>query len=105
MGATTPDCATAGSAATRESVTALLTWRAPRRGGRLRDVVPGWTLDEAELRARLRDLAAGGLVVEAEDERSFGHLLEERRAFGGGAEAVGHSQESETVGQGAEDGR
>ncbi|MCA1713143.1 MAG: helicase C-terminal domain-containing protein, partial [Actinobacteria bacterium] len=37
-----------GQAATRESVTALLAWRAPRRGGRLRDQVPAWTLDEAE---------------------------------------------------------
>ena len=38
-----------GQAATRESLTALLSWRAPRRGGRLRDLVPSWTLDEAEL--------------------------------------------------------
>jgi hypothetical protein len=39
----------AGAAATRESLTALLSWRAPRRGGRRRDAVPGWTLDEAEV--------------------------------------------------------
>jgi Helicase conserved C-terminal domain/WYL domain len=38
----------AGRAATRDSVVALLVWRAPRRGGRLRDALLGWTLDEAE---------------------------------------------------------
>ena len=37
-----------GNAPTRESVAALLTWRAPRRGGRLRDRLTGWVLDEAE---------------------------------------------------------
>ena len=37
-----------GKAPTRESVAALLTWRAPRRGGRLRDLLTGWTLEEAE---------------------------------------------------------
>jgi hypothetical protein len=37
-----------GTAATPESVTALLRWRAPRRGGRLRESLPRWTLEEAE---------------------------------------------------------
>lgn len=30
-----------------DDVVALLGWRAPRRGGRLRDTLPRWTLDEA----------------------------------------------------------
>jgi hypothetical protein len=38
----------AGSAATADSVTALLRWRAPRRGGRMRESLPTWTLEEAE---------------------------------------------------------
>jgi hypothetical protein len=37
-----------GIAATPESVAALLRWRAPRRGGRLRESLPRWTLEEAE---------------------------------------------------------
>jgi hypothetical protein len=37
-----------GTAATAESVTDLLRWRAPRRGGRLRESLPRWTLEEAE---------------------------------------------------------
>jgi hypothetical protein len=37
-----------GTAASRDSLTARLVWDAPRRGGRLRDLVHGWTLDEAE---------------------------------------------------------
>lgn len=37
----------AGRAATPESLTALLGWRAPRRGGRLREALPLWTLEEA----------------------------------------------------------
>ena len=37
-----------GSAATATSVTALLRWRAPRRGGRMRELLPTWTLEEAE---------------------------------------------------------
>ena len=39
----------AGLAPTRQSLVDLLVWRAPRRGGRLRDLVLGWTLAEAEL--------------------------------------------------------
>jgi hypothetical protein len=34
----------AGTAASRDSLTARLVWDAPRRGGRLRDLVHGWTL-------------------------------------------------------------
>ncbi|MDT7536690.1 MAG: hypothetical protein QOI82_275 [Actinomycetota bacterium] len=37
-----------GMAAPAESVAALLRWRAPRRGGRLRESLPQWTLEEAE---------------------------------------------------------
>ncbi|MDP9498032.1 MAG: helicase-associated domain-containing protein [Actinomycetota bacterium] len=37
-----------GSAPTRDSALHLLLWRAPRRGGRLRDLVLGQVLDEAE---------------------------------------------------------
>ncbi len=36
-------------APTRESLLATVVWHAPRRGGRLRDLVLGWLLDEAEL--------------------------------------------------------
>ncbi|MCU1692971.1 MAG: hypothetical protein JWM64_2062, partial [Frankiales bacterium] len=36
-------------APTRESLLAALVWRAPRRGGRLRDLVLGWMLEEAEV--------------------------------------------------------
>jgi hypothetical protein len=36
-----------GTAATDDAVVALLSWRAPRRGGRLRDTLPRWTLTEA----------------------------------------------------------
>ncbi|AYY11557.1 WYL domain-containing protein [Actinobacteria bacterium YIM 96077] len=38
-----------GSAPTRDGVTAAVRWRRPRRGGRLRDDLVGWTLREAEL--------------------------------------------------------
>ena len=38
----------AGSAVSPDSVTAELSWRAPRRGGRLRELVAGWVLTEAE---------------------------------------------------------
>lgn len=38
----------AGTAASAESVEDLLRWRRPRRGGRLRDRLVGWTLGEAE---------------------------------------------------------
>jgi len=35
-----------GTAVTEQAVIAVLTWRAPRRGGRLRDVLPSWVLGE-----------------------------------------------------------
>ena len=37
-----------GQTATRASMAARLAWRAPRRGGRLRDQLTGWVLEEAE---------------------------------------------------------
>jgi hypothetical protein len=69
--------APSGHAVTRESLSAVLTWRAPRRGGRLRDVVPGWTLDEAEV---LGVTGRGGLASYArpllrEDDRGAAKLL------------------------------
>ena len=50
--------APAGHAVTPASVSLLLVWSAPRRGGRLRDVVHRWTLSEAE---RLGLTGRGGL--------------------------------------------
>jgi hypothetical protein len=38
-----------GTSVARTSAAALLVWAAPRRGGRLRDLVHRWTFDEAEL--------------------------------------------------------
>jgi hypothetical protein len=37
----------AGTAVKDETVIAVLAWKAPRRGGRLRDALPGWILAEA----------------------------------------------------------
>jgi hypothetical protein len=37
-----------GTAVSAASLSALLRWRAPRRGGRLRESLPQWTLEEAE---------------------------------------------------------
>ncbi|MBC7373651.1 MAG: helicase-associated domain-containing protein, partial [Frankiales bacterium] len=37
-----------GAAVSRTSVSEMLVWSAPRRGGRLRDLVHRWTLEEAE---------------------------------------------------------
>jgi hypothetical protein len=54
-----------GHAATAESVTGLLRWRAPRRGGRLRESLPTWALEEAET---LGLTGRGGLS-------SYGRLL------------------------------
>ena len=48
-----------GHAVTADSAAALLVWSAPRRGGRLRDVVHRWTLQEAE---RLGVTGRGGLA-------------------------------------------
>jgi hypothetical protein len=39
----------AGQAPTAESINELLRWLWPRRGGRLRDDLAGWTIEEAEL--------------------------------------------------------
>jgi Helicase conserved C-terminal domain/WYL domain len=41
--------ATAGEAPTAESINESLRWSWPRRGGRLRDELTGWTIEEAEL--------------------------------------------------------
>jgi hypothetical protein len=54
-----------GSAVTEQAVVAVLAWRAPRRGGRLRDVLPSWVLGEA---AALGLTGRGGLA-------SFARLL------------------------------
>ena len=64
--------APAGRAVTPASVGALLVWSAPRRGGRLRDLVHRWTLGEAE---RLGLTGRGGLskaarALLAGDERA-----------------------------------
>lgn len=72
-----------GSAPTRESATRLLVWRAPRRGGRLRDLVIDLALREAEL---LGVTGRGGLssyarsVLGCDDRgaaRGLGDLLPE----------------------------
>ena len=77
------DAAT-GTAATRESLAALLRWQAPRRGGRLRDRLPGWVLDEAEalgltgrgaLSSYARELLGGG--APAAVAKALGALLPE----------------------------
>ncbi|MBK5306085.1 MAG: helicase C-terminal domain-containing protein [Frankiaceae bacterium] len=70
-----------GTAATADSVVALLRWRAPRRGGRLRESLPRWTLEEAEtlgltgrgaLSSYARDLLTG---TDREAARALGALL------------------------------
>jgi hypothetical protein len=66
-----------GTAATRDSVTARLVWAAPRRGGRLRDLVHRWSLAEAE---SLGLTGRGGLsgparALLAGDERGAARLL------------------------------
>ena len=70
----------AGAAATPASVSARLVWTAPRRGGRLRDAVHRWTLQEAEA---LGVTGRGGLSGPARallggDEREAGRLLADR---------------------------
>jgi hypothetical protein len=69
-----------GTSATPESVAAALVWAAPRRGGRLRDLVHRWTLSEAEA---LGLTGRGGLSGPARalldgDEREAGRLLADR---------------------------
>ena len=49
-----------GQAVTDTSVVAVLAWRAPRRGGRLRDVLPDWVLGEV---AVLGLVGRGGLAT------------------------------------------
>lgn len=53
-----------GTAVTEDTVVAVLAWRAPRRGGRLRDVLPSWVLGEA---AALGMTGRGGLASFARD--------------------------------------
>jgi hypothetical protein len=69
-----------GTAASTPSVARRLVWSAPRRGGRLRDAVHRWTLDEAEV---LGVTGRGGLSAPARallvgDEREAARLLESR---------------------------
>ena len=69
--------APAGHAVTAASASALLVWSAPRRGGRLRDLVHRWTLTEAE---RLGVTGRGGLSAHARallvgDEREAARVL------------------------------
>ncbi len=69
--------AKAGSAATAESLLARLVWSAPRRGGRLRDLVHRWTLAEAEslgLTGR-GGLSSAARALLAGDEREAGRQL------------------------------
>jgi hypothetical protein len=66
-----------GRAVTPASVAALLVWSAPRRGGRLRDLVHRWTLAEAE---RLGLTGRGGLsraarALVAGDDRAAADAL------------------------------
>jgi len=70
----------AGRAATRASLTERLVWSAPRRGGRLRDRVHGWTLDEAELLGLTGrgGLSSAGRALLAGDEKAAGRLLGDR---------------------------
>ncbi|HEX4697927.1 MAG TPA: helicase C-terminal domain-containing protein [Actinomycetes bacterium] len=65
-----------GSAASTASVAARLRWRAPRRGGRLREDLVGWTVAEAEQLG----LASGGALAR------HGRLLAE-----GSAAAAAHA--------------
>jgi hypothetical protein len=67
-----------GGAPSTASVVARLAWHAPRRGGRLRDQVAGWTLREAEavgVTGRGALSAAGRLVL-AGDEAGAARVLE-----------------------------
>ncbi|MCW2599805.1 MAG: DNA-binding protein [Frankiales bacterium] len=66
-----------GTAVTQEAVIAVLAWRAPRRGGRLRDQLPSWILGEA---ATLGLTGRGGLASFARDlldgqDRDAAHTL------------------------------
>ncbi|MGI8537677.1 MAG: helicase-associated domain-containing protein [Mycobacteriales bacterium] len=66
-----------GHSVSRTSVSALLVWSAPRRGGRLRDLMHRWTLAEAEI---LGLTGRGGLASYSRalldgDERAAAKLL------------------------------
>ena len=73
--------APAGQVVTADSLKARVVWSAPRRGGRLRDLVHGWTLEEAELlgvtgRGALTSWARALLADgEKEAQRSLAALL------------------------------
>jgi hypothetical protein len=63
----------AGTAVTEASVVELLGWRAPRRGGRLRDQLPRWTLSEAAtlgLTGRHGLSTAGRFLLAGEDKEA-----------------------------------
>ena len=70
-----------GAAPTPDSVAAVLSWRAPRRGGRLRDVIATWTLAEAEalgLTGRGALSSYGRLLLAGDDRgatRTLGALV------------------------------
>jgi hypothetical protein len=69
--------ASTGHAVTPESLAALLVWSAPRRGGRLRDLVHRWVLGEAEqlgLTGR-GGLGGPGRALLAGDVREAARLL------------------------------
>ena len=61
----------------RPSVLALLVWSAPRRGGRLRDLMHRWTLEEAEVLGLTGQggLASYSRVLLGGDERGAARLL------------------------------
>ena len=72
--------APSGSAPDPDDLRALLVWSAPRRGGRLRDLVLAWTLEEAEA---LGLTGRGGLSKPARllldgDERGAGRTLSDQ---------------------------
>jgi len=66
-----------GTAPSRASLLEQLVWSAPRRGGRLRDAVHRWTLDEAELLGLTgRDgLSAAGRALLAGDDSGAAQRL------------------------------
>jgi hypothetical protein len=62
-----------GHATTLEAVIRVLTWRSPRRGGRLREVLPGWFLGEAAtlgITGRGALSTAGRLLLEGHDKEA-----------------------------------
>ena len=72
-----------GTAVADDTVVEVLTWRAPRRGGRLRDQLPRWTLSEAAtlgLTGRHGLSTSARLLLKGEDREAArvlrGHLPE-----------------------------